>query len=322
MVIVIGGYTRLTNSGLSIVTWKPVSGVIPPLSADQWQAEFDNYQKFPEFKFVNSDITLDGFKRIFWVEFIHRMAGRLVGLVFLLPFVFFLIRGYIGKALGIRLGIVFILGGLQGLLGWYMVKSGLINDPSVSQYRLTAHLSLAVLLYGYLLWLVIRLIRDQRNPLIQTSALARCIAAVCIGLVALMQISGGFMAGTHAGFVINTFPDMNGEFIPEGIAVLSPAWRNLFENVIMIQFFHRWMAVITFLAFLALWQFRLRRDHSGMKFMFDIVLAIAVVQVVLGISTLISRVAIPVAITHQTGFVVLLSALIVLFGLMSPKQVQ
>ncbi len=321
-IIAIGGYTRLTNSGLSIVTWEPVSGIIPPLTEDQWQVEFDIYKQFPEFQIVNPDLTLVGFKQIFWVEYVHRLAGRLVALVFLLPFIYFLFRGYLTRRFIVRLAAVFILGGIQGLLGWYMVKSGLINNPSVSQYRLTAHLSLAVILYSYVLWLSVSLFGIQALEKHPSLPSIRRLAVACIGLVALMQLSGGFMAGTQAGFVINTFPDMNGKWVPDLLFPLSPLWRNLFENVVTIQFIHRWTAAATVLAIAVLWLQRFQIKSKSVKLGIDIAFLAALMQFSLGVSTLLSQVEISIAIAHQSGFVLLLSVLIILIRATLPKNVR
>lgn len=310
-VIAIGGYTRLTESGLSIVNWEPISGVVPPLSLQQWTAEFEHYQQFPEFKIVNQDMQLEEFKRIYWIEYAHRLAGRLLALVFLVPFVFFLVRGYLSKPLVARLVAVFVLGGLQGLLGWYMVASGLIDNPAVSQYRLTAHLSLAVLLFSYVLWLAVSLIPARQRIGAAERSYFRTATGICIVLVGLMQISGGFMAGTHAGFVINTFPDMNGEIVPHTIGSLQPLWRNLFENVVTIQFVHRWLAVVAVIAIAVLWVGRFRTTVPLLKRLADLLMVVAMVQFTLGVSTLLSQVHLPVALIHQSGFVVLLSVLIV-----------
>ncbi len=322
VIIAIGGYTRLTNSGLSIATWQPVSGIIPPLTEDQWQAEFDIYKQFPEFQIVNPDLVLVGFKQIFWVEYVHRLAGRLVALVYLLPFFYFLFRGYLTRRFIVRLAAVFVLGGVQGLLGWYMVKSGLINNPSVSQYRLTAHLSLAVVLYSYVLWLSVSLFGFHALEKHPSLSSIRRLAAVCIGLLALMQLSGGFMAGTHAGFVINTFPDMNGKWVPDLLFPLSPLWRNLFENIITIQFFHRWMAVATVLAIAVLWLQRFRIKSKSVRLGIDIAFLAALMQYSLGVSTLLSQVETSIAIAHQSGFVLLLSVLIILIRATLPTNVH
>ena len=287
-----------------------------PCRHDQWVTAFEHYQQFPEYKIVHPEMTLQGFKRIYWVEYIHRVAGRFIAFFFLLPFLYFLVRGYLNRSMAVRLTFAFVLGGLQGLLGWYMVKSGLVDNPHVSQYRLTAHLSLAVFLYGYVLWHAFSFFNfssgDNRSQL--NSVRNGTIA--CIVLVALMLVSGGFMAGTHAGFVVNTFPDMNGEWVPEMVASLSPIWRNLFENVIAIQFLHRWIAVLTLIAILGLWALRFKvHANKTTRLVMDFVLVAALVQFSFGVSTLLSQVKLPIAMAHQSGFVLLLSVLILLLKL-------
>lgn len=314
-VIAVGGYTRLTESGLSIVAWKPISGVIPPLSPEQWAGEFEHYQQYPEFKAVNQHMQLAEFKRIYWIEYAHRLAARLLALAFLVPFLFFLLRGYFSRRLTARLIGVFALGGVQGLLGWYMVASGLIDNPSVSQYRLTAHLSLAVLLFGYVLWLAVGLMPYRQPVGAADRSCFRTPAIICIVLAGMMQVSGGFMAGTHAGFVINTFPDMNGELIPETIGSLEPFWRNLFDNVVAIQFFHRWLAVAAVIAVAVLWTGRFRTGLPVLKRLADLLMVLALAQFTLGVSTLLSQVHLPIALLHQGGFVVLLSVLVALLRL-------
>ncbi len=311
MVIAVGGYTRLTDSGLSIVAWEPISGVIPPLSQEEWRTEFENYQRYPEYQSVNQQMQLDQFKRIYWIEYIHRLMARLTALAFLLPFLYFLARRWFSPALTLRLSAVFILGGLQGLLGWYMVSSGLTDDPTVSQYRLTAHLSLAILLYGYVLWLAVGLLSMHRPIDDPQMPYFRKTAVVCLCCVALMQLSGGFMAGTHAGFVINTFPDMNGELIPSMLGSLQPWWRNLSENVVTIQFIHRWSATLVIIAAVALWAGRLRTHQPLLRRLADLVLMATGLQFAIGVMTLLSQVHLPIALTHQSAFVLLLTILII-----------
>ncbi len=315
-VIAIGGYTRLTQSGLSMVDWRPISGVLPPLTQTQWIAEFEHYQQFPEYKTVNIDLSLQGFKRIFWIEYTHRMAGRLVALAFLIPFLFFQFRGYFSIAMSLRLIAVFLVGGLQGLLGWYMVRSGMVSDPSVSQYRLAAHLSLAVLLYSYVLWLSIGLIcKKFRLGYPERSRQLSAGIAICIGLVAIMLVSGGFMSGTRAGFVVNTYPRMNGEWIPDMLFSLTPLWVNLFENVIAIQFTHRWVAFALVMATAIVWFQRFSMDRSAVRILLDIAMIVVICQFCLGVATLVSRVQLPIALAHQSGFVMLLSILIIMLRL-------
>ncbi len=314
ILISIGGYTRLTNSGLSIVEWAPISGIVPPTDELQWQDEFENYKQFQEFKVINPDLKLGGFKRIFWIEYLHRLIARIIALVFFIPFLVFLIRGQLGRPLALRFALVFVLGGAQGALGWYMVQSGLANDPAVSQYRLAAHLSLAVLIYSYLLWLMIGVLMSARGFTPDAGTKVKRAALACILLAALMQVSGGFMAGTHAGFAFNSYPLMNGELVPAGIVSMEPLWVNLFDNVIAIQWVHRWMAVLLALAVVWLWLVRSHQDHR-VRILHDAALAAVVVQFMLGVTTLLTAVWLPVALMHQAGFVAVCSILIILLRL-------
>ena len=315
ILISIGGYTRLTNSGLSIVEWAPVSGIVPPLNEHEWRQEFENYKQYTEFRIANSDMQLDGFKRIFWIEYLHRAIARFIAVAFFAPYAFFLLRRKLSKPFAIRLLLVFALGGAQGALGWYMVKSGLADNPSVSHYRLTAHLGLAVIIYGYLLWLVTGLLMQARHYVPKPAPSVRRAALTCMALIALMQVSGGFMAGTHAGFGYSTFPDMNGEWFPTGMLTLEPLWRNLSDNVITIQFAHRWIAALLVLAIAWLWLTRFRNRNPSMRWLHDAALAVAVIQFCLGAATVLSQVWIPAALAHQMGFVCLLSVLVVLLRL-------
>ncbi|RLA05050.1 MAG: heme A synthase, partial [Gammaproteobacteria bacterium] len=232
--VILGGVTRLTGSGLSMVNWHPIHGSIPPLNSEQWQQEFGNYQQSPEFQKINRDMNVDEFKSIFWFEYSHRMLGRLIGLVFLLPFLYFWWRKKIPQGLTPRLFIMFGLGGLQGLLGWYMVKSGLVSNPHVSQYRLTAHLLSAILIYGFILWTILDLNQSRRYQALKDSTVKnwRNISLALTSLVLLTVVSGGFVAGLKAGLIFNSFPLMGGQWIPEGIAALSPWYLNLFENMV------------------------------------------------------------------------------------------
>jgi cytochrome c oxidase assembly protein subunit 15 len=207
--VVLGGVTRLTGSGLSMVEWDPVFGILPPLGQEQWEEVFAKYRESPEYQKINIDMDLAGFKGIFWLEYLHRILGRLIGLVFLIPFLFFLWARKLPASLVPRFIIMFVLGGLQGLMGWYMVKSGLVDNPHVSQYRLTAHLILAVLIYGYILWTALNLLFPQPNLRGDIRPLKRYTYLVA-GLIAVTMVSGGFMAGLKAGLAYNTFPLMGG----------------------------------------------------------------------------------------------------------------
>ena len=310
--VILGGVTRLTDSGLSMVTWHP-TGMFPPLGESEWQAEFEQYQQYPEFQKLNRDMTLGGFKSIFWFEYSHRMLGRLIGLVFLLPFLYFLLRKKIRPGLTPRLVVMFLLGGMQGLLGWYMVKSGLVSNPHVSQYRLTAHLLAAILIYGFILWTIFNLAAADSYRRLADSAVAGWRrASLGLGaLVLLTIVSGGFVAGLDAGLIFNSFPLMGGKLIPEGIAALSPWYLNPFENMVTVQFNHRWLAVTTGLL-LFVWYLRGRSRFSEPRLQrsFKLVGMMVLIQLGLGIATLLMQVPVTLGALHQAGALLLFSALL------------
>ena len=307
--VVLGGVTRLTGSGLSMVNWKPVSGVLPPIGEVAWEREFEHYRQSPEYAYVNRGMSLAEFKEIFWFEYAHRLLGRLIGIVFLLPFLYFLMRRRIDWPLARKLVVMFVLGGLQGLLGWYMVKSGLVDDPHVSQYRLAAHLGLAVLIYAYMLWTAIGILRG--GQLARNGLGGAALALALVAFVTMM--SGAFVAGLKAGTIYNTFPLMGDSWIPPGIWSMTPAWLNVFENPATVQLNHRVIAIATFLAIVALWAVARRGPLAGVqRAWLDAVLVAAVVQVALGISTLLLGVPVALAALHQAGAMVLLTVLLCL----------
>jgi len=308
--VVLGGLTRLTGSGLSMVDWRPVTGALPPLNQPQWEAAFTAYRTSPEFQKINSTMDLPGFKGIFWLEYSHRLLGRTIGVVFLLPFLYFWLRGYIAHERWPQYTLMFVLGGLQGVLGWYMVKSGLIDDPHVSQYRLCAHLIAAFAIYAYLLWTALNLLNPyatRNHPWFKRS----------IGLLSMISvtvISGAFVAGLKAGLVYNTFPLMAGHWVPPGMTSHSPWWRNLFDNITTVQFDHRVLALTTLAAVLAYWVFSTRTANFPRRARGAVrVLAVlALVQVGLGISTLLFHVPIALAVAHQTTALMLFTTAICL----------
>ena len=309
--VVLGGVIRLTGSGLSMVNWKPLSGVLPPLSQAAWDREFAHYRESPEYAYVNKGITLDAFKGIFWFEYAHRLLGRLIGVVFLIPFVYFLLRRRIGAALAPKLVAMFVLGGLQGLLGWYMVKSGLIDDPHVSQYRLAAHLGLAVLIYAFMLWTAFGILHPGDSAAAPSRSHLALLTTVLAIAVFVTMMSGAFVAGLKAGFTYNTFPLMAGKLVPDGLWSITPAYLNFFENVTTVQFTHRLLAMLTFVAVIALW-FGAQRTGLGrpQRLWLHAAALAAVVQVALGISTLVLRVPVSLAALHQAGAMVLLTVLL------------
>jgi cytochrome c oxidase assembly protein subunit 15 len=306
-IIVVGGVTRLTRSGLSITEWQPIAGIIPPLSESDWQAAFDKYRQTPEFQQVNHAMSLAEFKGIFWWEYVHRVLGRVVGLVFLLPYLWFLARRRIPQGYGWKLAGVFVLGGLQGALGWFMVQSGLVDDPRVSQFRLTAHLGLAFLIFASMLWIAMSLSFPERVALDERARSARRWASGIVALVFAMVLTGGLVAGIRAGFAYNTFPLMHDAFVPPEILMLEPWWKNFFWNMATVQFDHRLGAwLLLALAPLLWWKVRRapslpRRTHRGAT----LLLAMLAVQIGLGIATLLLLVPIPLAALHQAGAVVL-----------------
>ncbi|MEO5336735.1 MAG: COX15/CtaA family protein [Magnetospirillum sp. WYHS-4] len=306
VMVVLGGLTRLTHSGLSIVEWNPVTGFVPPLNEADWQRLFEQYQQYPEFKKVNAGMDLQGFKGIFWLEFVHRVWGRMMGLAFFFPALFFVLRGWVDRRLGRHFAGMFLLGGLQGALGWFMVASGLVDNPDVSHYRLTAHLGAAVAIFAYMLWIGMDLMSPERHlPVGALSGHARRLA----GLVFLTILSGGLVAGLDAGFSYNTFPLMDGRFVPDGYLDHSPWWINFFENLPAVQFDHRILAESTLALILAFWWKARQAGLSRRAHLAVNALALAVtVQVALGIATLLLVVPVGIAATHQAGAVVLLAA--------------
>ncbi len=307
--VVVGGVTRLTHSGLSITEWQPIVGTLPPLTSDAWQAAFAKYQATPEYRQVNHGMSLAEFKGIFWWEYAHRLLGRAIGLAFIVPYAVFLVRrrippGYAGALFGL-----FVLGGLQGALGWYMVQSGLVDDPRVSQFRLTAHLALAFAIFAAMLWVALSLVRPERTqrPLAVAARGVRRHAFAVLILVFAMVLSGGLVAGIRAGFAYNTFPLMNGSIVPPELMLLDPAWKNFFWNMATVQFDHRAVALVLAVAvpWLA-WRLATtpalpERAVQGGRWL----LFMLVVQIALGIATLLLVVPLSLAALHQAGALML-----------------
>jgi cytochrome c oxidase assembly protein subunit 15 len=310
VMVVIGGITRLTLSGLSITEWQPVTGILPPLSAAAWAAEFEKYQHIPQYRLLNSGMSLAEFKTIYLWEYVHRLWGRLIGVAFALPFLYFLARRRLPHRLLAPLGGILLLGFAQGALGWYMVESGLADRVEVSQYRLVAHLALALAIYGVTLRIALGLLLDA--PRASPAAIWRRAAEGVIALVSLTIVAGGFVAGLDAGLVYNSFPLMDGQFVPAGYAQLQPFMRNWFENIAAVQFDHRLLAMTTAAAVLLLWVVGSRTLPRQARLALHGLLAAAALQFALGVSTLLLVVPIPLAAAHQAGAVLLLTAAIVL----------
>jgi heme a synthase len=300
--VVLGGATRLTESGLSIVEWKPLT-VTPPMNAEQWQVEFENYQHSPQFKKENGWMTVEDFKGIFWLEYLHRLWGRIIGAAFLLPFLWFVYKGAVDRPLGWRLGGLFLLGGAQGALGWYMVASGLLERPDVSQYRLAAHLFTALVLYGALIWTSLDLFRRDKPVHTANQNFADWCLAIA-GFVLFVMTSGAFVAGLDGGIIYNTFPLMDGKVIPDGL--YEQGASSPFEDIKTVQFNHRVLA-ITLVALVTatwVWARKVPLDTQGRK-LAHILLAVAFAQALLGISTLVTVVALPLALAHQATALIL-----------------
>ena len=307
--VVVGGITRLTLSGLSITEWKPVVGIVPPLSAADWAAEFAKYKAIPEYRAVHYAMSLAEFKGIYYWEYFHRLLGRLIGIAFAAPFLWFLARRRLPRRLVLPLAGILGLGLAQGLLGWYMVESGLADRIEVSQYRLVAHLALALAIYSAIFWVALGIVKAP--PLVGASPGWRRAAEALLALVALTILAGGFVAGTRAGLTYNTFPLMDGRMVPAGYDQLQPFYLNWFENIAAVQFDHRVLAVTTFIAVLSLWTVGLRaRLPKPARAALHLLMTAAALQVALGISTLLLVVPIPLAAAHQAGAVLLLTAAI------------
>ena len=312
VMVTLGGATRLTGSGLSIMEWAPIMGALPPLSDAEWHRLYTLYQQIPQYDLVNKGFGLDGFKGIFWLEWTHRAWGRLMGVAFVVPLVWFAVRGQIGPRLGVRLAALFVLGGLQGGVGWLMVASGFEADSTaVSPYRLVTHLTLAVLLYAAILWTALSLLPRDRQP--GDRVTARWAGLVC-ALVALTMAAGGFVAGLRAGLTYNSFPLMDGRLVPDGYASLEPFVRNWFENVAAVQFNHRLLATLAAIVGLATVFVGLRRAKGSVaRGRAASALGIAIIlQYALGVLTLLWVVPVSLGTAHQSMAMLVLTAALVL----------
>jgi cytochrome c oxidase assembly protein subunit 15 len=313
VMVVIGGLTRLTESGLSITEWQPVSGALPPFSEADWQALFAKYRESPQFLKMFPDLTLAGFKSIFWLEYIHRLWGRLIGVVFLLPFLWFWIRGRIPKGYGPALVGLFVLGGLQGAVGWLMVASGLVDRPAVSHYRLAIHLALAIVIYVALLWTALGLL--QRRGGLALAQGNRGWARLVYTLVGVTILAGALVAGLRAGLIYNTFPLMGGALVPSDYWQPALGWINAFENRAAVQFHHRVLATATLLAAVYLW-WRVRSEGTLVRRTAALTAGAVLLQYALGIVTILSfgqtpppmDAAVAIGTLHQAGAMILVTA--------------
>ncbi len=300
LMVIVGGLTRLTESGLSITEWKPVVGALPPMGDAAWADAFARYQQIPQYEFVNKGMSLGEFKTIFWWEWSHRFLGRFIGFAFLVPFLWFLGTRRIERKMAPKLIVMFLLGGAQGALGWWMVKSGLTHRIDVSQYRLTAHLGLATLIYAYMMWVAIGLWRGPRPALFVSDGMRKA-SLWLVGLVFVQMLLGGFVAGLKAGYIYNTWPLIDGAFIPDGLFAQAPWWRNFFESTLTAQFDHRMVAYLVTILVAWHWLAARRSGSRDAVRSATALLHAVLAQVALGIWALLWVVPIPLGAAHQAG---------------------
>lgn len=309
--VVVGGATRLTESGLSMVNWNPVTGTLPPLTEDAWQSEFSDYKTSPEYQLKNAGMNLDEFKGIFYWEWGHRLLGRLIGVFFTIPLIWFWLKGQIPEGYKGRLVALLFLGGSQGLLGWYMVMSGLVDEPAVSHYRLTAHLMLALFIFAALLWTALSMLRQRTNPATPRNSMLLKITFVTL---ILQLVMGALVAGLKAGHIFNSWPLMGESFVPEGLMHMMPWWRNLLDNAVTVQFDHR-MGAYLFMVLVAVIVWRFRSEKGAVIAATHMLGAAVLLQMVLGIIMLLKSVPVSWGTGHQAGGVLVLAALINLIHL-------
>ncbi|MDE2007678.1 MAG: COX15/CtaA family protein [Rhodospirillales bacterium] len=322
VMVVLGGLTRLTGSGLSIMEWAPISGILPPLDHAQWEKLFALYKQIPQYRLVNDGFGLAGFQRIFWLEWTHRLWGRLIGIAVLVPLIWFWATGRLSRRLLLRMGVFFLLGGLQGAVGWFMVASGFFPDAvAVAPARLALHLALALALYAAILWTALSVLHPARRAPPATAALRRAVAAHA-GLLALTILAGSIVAGAHAGLIFNSFPLMDGHLVPPGYARLHPFARNLIANLAAVQFDHRLLATLTALA--ALVVLALGARPAMPRFIRVPILALGAltaIQYALGVLTLLYVVPVALAALHQANAVLTLTAALVALHALRPPPI-
>lgn len=312
LMVVVGGVTRLSGSGLSMVSWKPITGFIPPMAEADWQQLFSDYKKSPQFQKVNYDFILADFKTIFWWEYIHRLLGRFIGLVFLVPFLFFLAKKWLSQDLMKKCCVMFVLGAFQGLLGWYMVKSGLVDNPEVSHYRLAAHLLTATILFGYILWVFLDVSLGKPKGPSRSNGIIK-LSRVLLLIVLVQIIYGAFVAGLKAGLVYNTFPKMGEYWIAEGVTSMNPFWINFVENLAGVQFVHRYLAyLIVLFVFVLFWRSRSCSLKIDQKITITSLLVIVLFQFLLGVLTLLNAAPMSLSIFHQMFALLLFGNVVIL----------
>lgn len=298
--VVIGGITRLTGSGLSITEWNLIMGAIPPMNDSEWQEAFEKYQQIPQFEIINPHFELHDFKVIFWWEYFHRLLGRLIGIVFIVPFLYFLLTRQLDRKMVYKCLFLFFLGGLQGFLGWFMVKSGLTERTTVSHIRLAIHLTTAFITFAFTWWYALELMQDKKQ---EESTFSRKKWVLILFALLLVQIVyGAFVAGLHAGKIYNTFPLMNGQLIPTGVMAYSPFWYNLANNAVTVQFIHRIFAFILLFMIFWLWSGSLSEQlNKSQRRAVNLLLVAVCIQFLLGVLTILSKTEIALASLHQIG---------------------
>jgi len=322
LMILIGGLTRLTESGLSIVDWKPIMGALPPLNKKSWIEIFNSYQNSPEFLIINKNMTLDEFKYIFWWEWFHRFFARFIGIVFILPMIIFILQNKLSKSLIRNLSVLFLFGFFQALVGWWMVKSGLNHDPYVSSYRLAFHLTNAIIILTILFWLTLNSLNKFTIKFFPNNNKEICIFFTIILLV-ITIISGAFMAGSNAGHSFNTYPLMNGRLFPDDYFLNNNIFRNFFENTVAINFNHRWIATASFIIIILLTTYlKFLKKIQNKNFEIFLIILFVCLQFLLGVLTLLSNVKIYLASMHQINSMLLLGSLIyIYFSIKKEKEI-
>ena len=311
LMVIIGGITRLTGSGLSITEWKPIMGAIPPMNDEEWQVAFEKYQQIPQFQKINYHFSLHDFKAIFWWEYIHRLLGRIIGIVFIIPFFFFWVKGMLSKKLIRRLLFLFLLGGLQGALGWFMVMSGLSERTSVSHIRLAIHLITAFITFGFTFYFALEVLFKKKQVMPEKM---KSPIMLLLLLVVIQIIYGAFVAGLHAGRIFNTFPLMGGNVIPGGIFQLTPGISNLFDNPVTVQFIHRSLAYLIVILTTILFWMKKQFPETARRGI-NLLMTAVLIQFGLGIWTLLSGAEITISVIHQSGAFLLFSVCIYLLFL-------
>ncbi len=307
--VVIGGITRLTHSGLSMVEWNPIIGSLPPMNKEEWQIPFEKYKQSPEYQIINNQFTLEEFKSIYWWEYIHRMLGRTIGVVFLIPFFYFLANKKFDKPLLKKMFVLLLLGALQGVLGWFMVKSGLQKEPHVSHYRLAAHLISAFTVFGFTFWYALDLLYPTE---IRETVIIKNIkywAKIMFTIIVIQIIYGAFVAGLKAGLFYNTYPAMGDAFMPETVTSFDTFWENCLENPAGVQFIHRNIAIVVACLVLFVWWKARKADlTSFQRKTSNVMLVVVGIQFLLGVVTLLYAVPVTLGVLHQTGAFVLFAA--------------